>query len=329
MILDRLLANIVVTVEPFALCLLNTGWRLGLPGPSDTMFHFVLEGSGVLRGPDGRAQPIGRYNLAVVPSGARHSLECGSEVTAERDIASHPSGEGIVRLVAGSTDPADMKVACGVVHVAYGDSLGLFQHLTDVVIADLSHDPKVRDAFEGLLKEQAEAAPGSEALISAYMNQCMVHLMRDLCPKPDCPLPWLSALDDPALSAAVDAILMDIAAPHTLESLADAASMSRSTFSERFRTAFDCTPMTFIRDVRLRRGAQALLRSSRSVDLIARKVGFSSRSHFTQLFTARFGVSPASYRESQLVDNGSAPPASNSRTRNQGVKNSRPQGDLH
>lgn len=37
-ILDRYLANLSVEVEPFALCLLETGWRLTLPGASTTRF---------------------------------------------------------------------------------------------------------------------------------------------------------------------------------------------------------------------------------------------------------------------------------------------------
>ena len=32
-ILERYLANLSVVVEPFALCLLEAGWRLTLPGP--------------------------------------------------------------------------------------------------------------------------------------------------------------------------------------------------------------------------------------------------------------------------------------------------------
>jgi len=36
-LLDKLLANLAVDVEPFALCLLSAGWRLRLPGPADVM----------------------------------------------------------------------------------------------------------------------------------------------------------------------------------------------------------------------------------------------------------------------------------------------------
>lgn len=295
--LDRLLSNISVHVEPFALCQVSNGWRLGLPGPAGAMFHFVLQGSGILRGSHGENLMIYPYCLAVVPQGAQHSLECGLDVRSVRTIEGPPPPDaGIVMLTAGSDDMAELQVACGIVHVAYGDSLGLFQNLGEVVVADLSGSPQVRSAFEGILAEQGSNSPGSAALTSAYMNQCLVHLLRHLCADSGASLPWLSALEDPSLSAALDTIMTDIAAPHTVESLADAATMSRSTFSEHFRHAFGCTPMTFLRDMRLRRAAQLLSQSGLSIDKIAGRVGFSSRSHFSQVFTARFGMSPAHYR---------------------------------
>lgn len=265
------------------------------------MFHFVLRGSGIVRDADGEAQDIYPFSLAIVPRGAEHSLECGRDVRAERRIKGPPPPDaGTVLLIAGDAAVAELQVACGIVHVAYGDSLGLFQNLHEVLVADLSGSPQVRSAFEGIVEEQASGEPGSETIVAAYMNQCLVHLLRHLCADTNSQIPWLSALDDPALGAALDAILYDIAAPHTVESLAETSVMSRSTFSDHFSKTFACTPMTFLRDLRLRRSAQLLAKSNMAIDKIAKRVGFSSRSHFSHLFTARFGVTPTDYRSAMV-----------------------------
>ena len=58
-ILDRYLANLSVEVEPFALCMVQSGWRLSLPGPPCAMLHFVVEGEGWLSCPDGTHSAIG------------------------------------------------------------------------------------------------------------------------------------------------------------------------------------------------------------------------------------------------------------------------------
>lgn len=294
--MDRLLTNIVVIVEPFALCLLSSGWALQLPGPPDVMFHFVLQGSGALRGPR-ELLTLYPYCLAVVPAGTQHALECGGQVKSVRAIDAPPEGPGIHQLIAGSPEVVDLQVACGIVHVSLGDSLGLFSHMRDVVVADLSHYPQVRSAFEGIIAEQGQRSSGSNALTTALMTQCLVYLLRHLIREPDPPLPWLSALEDPGLARAVEVIFENPAAGHTVDSLADEALMSRSTFAERFHAAFGVSPMAFIRDIRMRRAAAFLQQSSRlSIDQVARRVGFSSRSHFVQAFRDRFGVSPSAYR---------------------------------
>ncbi len=300
MLLDKLLDYVTVHAEPFATCLLSSGWRprLRLPGPPGVMFHFVMQGRGILRGPEGQEFPLERFFLAVVPSGFRHTLECGVDVRSERIIEAPPTGEGVVRLVAGNQVSAELRVACGAVNVTYGDSLGLFHRLREIIVADLSGYPQVRLAFEGILAEQGGATEGSATLTRALMTQCIVYLLRYLSEQSDGRLPWLPGMEDPNLSRAVDAIFEHPEAPHTVDSLADEAIMSRSVFAERFRATFGSTPISFLHDMRLRRAAEQLRQiGGTSIEQIAHRVGFNSRSHFSRAFKDHFGVSPAAFRE--------------------------------
>lgn len=300
MLLDKLLDYVTVQAEPFSTCLLSSGWRLSLPGPPDVMFHFVMQGSGFLRGPDGDVYPLERFFLAVVPKGLRHALECGDEVWSERTIEAPPVGEGVVRLVAGVAVTAELRVACGTVNVTYGDSLGLFQRLHEIIVADLSGYPQVRLAFESILAEQGGDMQGSIALTRALMTQCIVYLFRYLSEHSDGKLLWLSGLEDPNLARAVDVIFERPEAGHTVDSLADEAIMSRSVFAERFRAVFGSTPMSFLHNIRLRRAAKLLRQPGDTpIERVAHQVGFSSRSHFSRAFKDHFGLSPAAFRDSR------------------------------
>ena len=51
-----------------------------------------------------------------------------------------------------------------------------------------------------------------------------------------------------------------------------------------------------VREVRLRSAAHLLDQPELSVDAIAGRVGFSSRSHFSKAFSEQFGSSPAAFR---------------------------------
>ena len=299
-LLDKLLAHVVVEVEPFATCLLSSGWRLRLPGPPDAMFHFVMQGTGALRGTEGGPLRLERFSLGVVPKGTGHALECGQDVRSERVIEAPSTAEGVVRLVAGNLNAAELRVACGVVRVTYGDSLRLFQGLREIIVADLSGYPQVRVAFETILAEQGGANPGSAALTQALMSQCLVYLLRYLSEQSDGRLPWLAGLEDPNLARAMDLMFERPAAAHTVDSLADVAVMSRSAFAERFHAAFGCTPISFLHDIRLRQAAGLLCQGgSLSIDQVAHRVGFRSRSHFSLAFKSHFGVPPVAFVKAQ------------------------------
>ncbi len=186
--------------------------------------------------------------------------------------------------------------------MTYGDSLSLFHHLDEVLVADLSAYPQARTAFESLLAEQRSPSAGSGPLTQALMSQCLVYLMRHLSAQEDQPLTWLSALQDPTLAPALDAMLNRPEAPHTVASLADTSAMSRTVFAERFNAAFGSGPMHFLHDLRLRRAAHILHQANDySLDQIARRVGFTSRSHFSQAFKEHFRISPAAFRKARIV----------------------------
>lgn len=110
-------------------------------------------------------------------------------------------------------------------------------------------------------------------------------------------LPWLDALEDSRLGRAIDRILEAPSARHTVDSLAAAASMSRSAFAEKFTGAFGQPPMALVQQVRMRHAAHLLRQATTlSVDEVAERTGYASRSHFSAVFQRQFGTSPAAFR---------------------------------
>ncbi|MBL4574614.1 MAG: helix-turn-helix transcriptional regulator [Opitutaceae bacterium] len=295
MVLNKLLSNLAVKVQPFALCEVNDGWRLRLPGPSETMLHFVLQGEGFMRGPNGETHTLKPFNLLVVPKGVMHSLEPYGKIEEELRIDSPPTGEGVFHITAGP-DESELVLACGLINVNFGESLGLFDHLRDILLVDFSETPQVKDVFSNIIAEQTQSLSGSDTMTAALMMSCLVQLLRHLTESADGPLPWLIALEDNRLGRAIDKVLEDPTAMHSVESLATAASMSRSAFAEKFTAAFGHTPMQFVHQLRMIRAAKLLLENRYSIDEIAHKVSYSSRSHFSEAFKKQFGKSPTDYR---------------------------------
>jgi AraC family transcriptional activator of mtrCDE len=295
-ILERYLANLSVEVDPFAICLLDRGWRLSLPGPPCAMLHFVVEGEGWLSAPDGTHTPIGPNWAVVIPTGRDHSLDTPEQFDHELRIPCTPTGPPVHYIVAGDSGPVVMKVGCGTLNVCYGEALGLFDHLSEILVIDMSAIPNVPNLFRMLLDEQNDDAPGKPVLQGAIMTQLLVYMLRALGEQSESGLAWLSALDDPRLARAIDHILEDPGALHSVESLAEVACMSRSAFARHFHDAFSRSPMALVNHVRLERATKMLLTGHSSIEQVGKNVGFSSRSHFSQAFKKHTGVSPASYK---------------------------------
>ena len=298
MSLDRLLSHVEVTVQPFSLCILSGGWRLRLPEPSGPLLHFVLQGRGRLLGTGRDRHRLAPFTLAIVPNGTAHALESGASVKEEFTFDPSDAGPPVYRIVAGSADDPGLTLACGMVSVRYGRSLGLFDHLRHIVAVDLSDVPLVREAFATLLDEQSNPSEGGEALTAGLMTASLVYFLRRLSKRSAGTLPWLMALEDPRLGRAIDLMLSDPGAPHTVELLADAAGMSRSAFAERFQAVFARTPMAMLHGIRMESASKMLRDGTLTLDQVARRTGFSSRSHFSQAFKAHHGVSPALHRQS-------------------------------
>jgi AraC family transcriptional regulator, activator of mtrCDE len=299
MLLEQLFENLALTVDPFATCRLADGWRLRLPCRDWVTLHYILQGDGELRLGSGELRALPSNALAVMPAGITHAIQCG-DVSNETGV----EGQGdprapLCELVAGPLEKLRLTVACGRVQVSYAGGMGLFDHLKEAIVLDYSYSTQMRSIFETLIEEYRQSGPACAAMMAALMNQCLIQVLRRVSQQADGALPWLSALDDPRLARVVETILSQPEQHHTLELLASIAHMSRSTFTRHFEQCFGRTPMDYVRDVRLRRAAQLLRLGGQSIDSVASKVGFASRSHFSHAFHDQFGCSPADFRKQQ------------------------------
>ncbi|MFT5502108.1 MAG: AraC family transcriptional activator of mtrCDE, partial [Woeseiaceae bacterium] len=237
--LEKLLSNLTIEVQPFALCMLDNGWRLRLPGPPMVLVHYVLQGSGTVRGPDGATVPLAPMSIAIVPVGAKHELEIevNGKILNELEIVAPPDGPPIHRIIAGNSDHYNLVIACGMLDARLSGSIGLFDHLRDVLTVDLSDVPQVANIFDSIFAEQSRYSYGGKVLLAALMTQLLVHVFRLLASNTQHSLPWVTALDDSRLARVLDSVFDDPAAHHSVESMAACASLSRSALAEQLNQA--------------------------------------------------------------------------------------------
>lgn len=293
--LERLLDNLALDVEAFALCRVASGWRLRLPALDWVTFHFVVRGQGEAHG-GSECRTLAPGSVVLVPPQQVHSIQCGPPPHAERGLGGNRSWAGLPEHLAGPGDEASMLVLCGRAQVVYGGGVGVFDQLHTILAMDFAGEPRVGRLFEAMLGEVRSPRPGSRAMISALMDEFLVHAFRRLSAAPGEPTPWLDALEASSLRPAVNAMLERPEDPHTVATLAELCFMSRSTFARRFKESFGHPPMEYLRGIRLRHAARLLRQRPRPpVAVVARRVGFESRSQFSRAFKALFHTAPSNY----------------------------------
>jgi transcriptional regulator GlxA family with amidase domain len=87
----------------------------------------------------------------------------------------------------------------------------------------------------------------------------------------------------------------------TVAALAEVAGISRTALVERFRKAFDDTPLRVITRIRLELAAEMLLQSRAPLAEIAASGGFGSSAAFLRAFRRQYHLTPNAWRERHNV----------------------------
>ena len=99
------------------------------------------------------------------------------------------------------------------------------------------------------------------------------------------------------LAAAVQYVHRHLDRHISVDELASAACMSKSTFYRYFRNEFGMTPLQYINQQRMERAETLLQRPERTVTDVSYALGFSSVSHFIGTFKRHAGCTPKTYQQ--------------------------------
>lgn len=155
----------------------------------------------------------------------------------------------------------------------------------------------LRWILEQLLHERASDLPGAR-LASAQLAQLMfIQILRvHLEISGPVAAGWLRALADRRLAPALRLMHGDPSRSWQLEELAKAAAMSRTTFALHFKSVAGVAPLTYLTEWRMHLAQRALREGTVPVAVLARSLGYTSESAFSNAFKRVTGDAPKRYR---------------------------------
>lgn len=99
------------------------------------------------------------------------------------------------------------------------------------------------------------------------------------------------------LSALLEELRQDLAKPHSLDSMAERAHMSRRSLTRHFQQLTGSSPTQWLLEQRLNRVQHLLEASELSLAAIAEQSGFLSQESLRLQFRLRYGVAPSVWRK--------------------------------
>lgn len=300
--LDLLMRTLEVSFVRLSECVVSSGFGLSLGGVDATGIHYNLRGRGVAYIGDGPAIELEPHTMIVVPPHSPLRIDVPGErsspaVRLVDGKTNYTINDGVCRYVAGDGTP-DVIMFCGFFHAVYASSISLFGTFSAPIVERFEARDMLDQKLNAALAELVSQEVGAHAMTSALLKQVVVTLLRRALSSPSSWVEQLSLLRDPQIARAFAVMVDNPGAPHTVQSLARSASLSRSAFMARFHDVVGRSPMLVLRDLRMRQAARQLTSGTYSVEQIAANAGYESRSSFVRAFRKTFGLDPTDFRAS-------------------------------
>jgi AraC-like DNA-binding protein len=212
-----------------------------------------------------------------------------------REIGAKANGN--VALCGGGGAPT--TIVCGSLSFDHASVKSITQLLPSFILmkADQARTLALHTTVQALASEMAEQAPGSEVVATRLAEILFIQVLRahiasgvEWRNKG-----WLRAIFDPQMGTALSAIHDSVNTPWTVESLAEAAGMSRSAFAVRFKELLGQTPLEYVTEWRMQKAMPLLEQRDKKLIDVARSVGYESDAAFSKAFKRVVGTNPGEY----------------------------------
>ncbi|AXI44021.1 AraC family transcriptional regulator [Sulfitobacter sp. SK011] len=309
-LLSDILTNLSMRGSLYFRTSLTSPWGIEVPQFENVArFHFAHRGNCLVE-VEGAKKPVclEQGDLVIIPHGASHKLYCAPEtrhaaLPLETVIEqSGYNGNGVL-VYGGDDDDRDTQLICGhfsfephakhvlmerlppIIHLKnYGETAGKWMEASLRVIGDEAGGRKMGGDLIALKMSEAILAQAIRSFIES----------RDADD-------WaLGAFSDKQLSRALDAFHKSPAERWTVEALANAAGMSRTSFAVQFQKLMQMSPMEYVTGWRMEIAKKVLHQLGCSLTDAAESAGYASDSAFTRAFKKETGQTPAEFRKLKM-----------------------------
>lgn len=157
----------------------------------------------------------------------------------------------------------------------------------------LSHDgfQRIEKIVSTMLTELKNEELGCDIVVQSYFMILITLLSREL------KLPANHKKANLELISLVNYLQEHYEEDFTVERMTAYSNLADKKLRDLFRIHYNCTPMEYLRKIRLEKSEYLLLSSDMNISEIAAAVGFDDSNYFSRVFQETYHVTPRDYRK--------------------------------
>lgn len=270
-------------------------------------FHFVSQGSALLRMESGARFTLNSGDALFIPNGNAHALLSDENATVI-PVSAYPS-ESICNSVCAITcEPCPQSdktvIFSGCMDFELGGMQPLLKAMPEVMMVSrlMSTWPEIHPLLAAMERESMTRQVGFAGILARLADVVAALIVRGWveagCGKAT---GWVQVLRDPRLSRAIYAMHQQPGVNWSVAELAKEAGTSRSVFAERFLSATGTTPAKYLSELRMRLAIQYIRHEHQPIETVALRLGYGSLAAFSRAFKRIVGQAPGALRETTPI----------------------------
>ncbi|MBA0168757.1 AraC family transcriptional regulator [Pectobacterium sp. CFBP8739] len=275
--------------------------------PGKAQFHFVSQGTALLRMESGATFVLKNGDALFIPNGNSHAL-LSDEKADVTPVSAFPS-EAICNSVCAidcksCPDTDNTVIFSGCMDFELGGMQPLIKAMPEVMMVSrlMSTWPEIHPILAAMERESMTRQVGFAGILARLADVVAALIVRGWveagCGKAT---GWVQVLRDPRLSRAIYAMHQNPGVNWSVAELAKEAGTSRSVFAERFLSATGTTPVKYLSELRMRLAVQYIRHEHQPIETVALRLGYGSLAAFSRAFKRIVGHAPGTLRETNLA----------------------------
>lgn len=261
-------------------------WKIQEHSEGNTCFHMATQGGCHLSVPGQGEWLLSEGDLVIFPREVPHTMV--PELSLQ--------GPQQHLLIADSQDMPGTSMLCGEVKFQHQGSQALLNALPVVFVIERNESSLwLNHLYELIVAESLHIREASSPILNRLSELMLSYALRHFVEHEERSSGMLALFAHKQISKALEAIHETPARDWGLVELAERAGMSRTQFSQHFKSLSAWTPMQYLAWWRMQL-AWGHLRAGEPVALVAEKVGYQSEAAFSRAFRKHFDESAGAVR---------------------------------